>query len=164
MKTTLLLLAILMTVLAFGQTQPVSREANAKAEQEIMALEDSYVALTQKSDFKTLAELIDKTLTDRCTTVHGDGRVEDRTSALKGLRSMIDQKDPNLLTETYQYVDRQVDVYGDAAVLTARAIWRTQGQVKAGKAPIEARFTHFFVKQDGQWKVAKIHITNLPTN
>ncbi len=163
MKTKLIVLALLISSLSFGQTQQESTKANAKAKQEILAIEDEYMAFVRKNDFKGLAAWFDRTALDDSGAVLGNGEVDNKANALKGLRAMADKKDPTLNYETIKQDERQVNVYGDAAIFSAKATRRTQGEANQGKAAIQTRFTHFFVKQSGQWKLAKAHMTNLAT-
>jgi ketosteroid isomerase-like protein len=64
--------------------------------------------------------------------------------------------------ETYKVLEEKVDVYGDAAIYSAKLIERSQGESKAGKTPRTTLFTHFLVKQDGEWKVARAHVAHPP--
>lgn len=163
MKTTLIVLATLMTSLSSGQTKQMSTVTDAKAEQEILALENEYRAFVQKNDFKGLAAWFDKTVLDDSGAILGNGEIDTKANALKGLLVRAEQKDPSLNYETNKLEEQQVNVYGDAAIFSAKSTSRTQGEANAGKAPTQTRFTHFFVRQAGQWKLAKVHMTNLPT-
>lgn len=160
MKILLALLATLISAFTFGQQKQVSIKTNA--EQKITKIEDEQVRLVQKNDFKALAQWLNKTLTDKCTVIHGNGDLDDKMSVVKQTSAIATIKDPNLLNETFRYVEQTVEVYGDAAIFSAKVLSRSQPAAKAGRPPIESRLTHFFVKQDGEWRIAKVHITHLP--
>ncbi|GAB3538837.1 YybH family protein [Spirosoma fluminis] len=160
MKILLAVLATLISAFSFGQPKQVSSKTNI--EQEITEIENQQVGLVQKNDFKALALWLDKTLTGNCTVIHGNGDLEDKTNLVKQTIALATNKDPNLLYETFRYVEQKVEVYGDAAIFSAKALSRSQPAAKAGRPLIESRLTHFFVKQDGGWRIAKMHITHLP--
>jgi ketosteroid isomerase-like protein len=54
-----------------------------------------------------------------------------------------------------------VRVYnGDAAVVTGR--WEVEGTLWGRKMEAPRRFAHFWVKQNGQWKLVARHLTVIP--
>jgi ketosteroid isomerase-like protein len=161
MKTLLIMLSTLITSLSFGQSKLVSTEAKAKAEKEILTIENKLEELEQKNDRKAIADYFEKNSTENFTVIFVNGDVIDRATVYQQITNERDPKDDY---ETFKFEDKKVEVYGDAAVFTAKTVERTKAAATVGKAPREVRFSHFFVKQNGAWKLARHHNFSVQNN
>jgi len=115
---------------------------------DVKAANTSFEDALRRGDVKAL----DRMLTPQFAWVHGTGSLMSREQLLqttKGPRySSVEDSDIN------------VAMYGDAAVLTERS----SRQYPTASTAFLSRFTIVFVRQNGDWRVASMHSSQLQPN
>ena len=129
----LLLLVALTTSLAFGQESAL--QAKEEAVRQAVVNED--------------ARAMDALMASKFVAVWPDGSVSDRKDQLALLGS-------RLTVDSVKISDVNILIIGDTAIV--QGTWDIQG-VWNGK-PMEPRtYTHTWVKEGGDWKLASRHFT-----
>jgi len=116
---------------------------------DIKAANSGFEAALRQGDVKAL----DRLLTPQFVWIHGTGSLMTREQLLK-----ISAKGPRY--SSVEDDDVNVALYGDAAVLTERS----KRQYPDVSKPFLSRFTIVYVKQDGNWRVASMHSSQLQAN
>ncbi|MGI8782455.1 MAG: nuclear transport factor 2 family protein [Acidobacteriota bacterium] len=120
-----------------------------KAREELLALEKESAEAFVKSD----ADAVGRQMAEDWTVITPEGNVLDRSTFLGLIRS------GDLTHEAMEFADTTVRVYGDTAVVTARAT--SKGKFK-GQAFSELEWsTDVFVKQEGRWKCVLTQLTRI---
>ncbi len=117
--------------------------------EELAALERDWAQAFVRNDTDTMA----RHLADDWTIITPEGNVLDRATFLGLIRS------GDLSHEAMTFEDTSVRVYGDSAVVTARAT--SKGRFKGHPFTELERSTDFFVKQHGQWKCVLTQLTRI---
>jgi len=113
-------------------------------EKKLAGLEQELVAAAPKGD----VTFLDRVLAKEYRLTGPDGAVTDKKAELqKG-------KAGNPAYEPIAATDLQVNVYGDAAVLTGRRAYQVGGN--------EFRFTSVYVLRDGRWQCVARQVTSIP--
>lgn len=68
---------------------------------------------------------------------------------------------PGIRTTSAIVDDLRIRVYGDAAVVTGRAVYRGRSK-KSGEFVHRFRFTDTFIRRDSAWKCVASHASGLP--
>ena len=139
---------------AFAQTQS-QKSAPTKAEEEILVLNRSWAEAISKNDPKTLEQLF----SDDVIVTAGNGTIRTKAEEIKD--AAPGTKDPDFVwIKPFTTENERVRVYNEAAVVTGTAKWAFS--YKGREANHERRYTHTYVKQQGEWKIVAQHIsTNL---
>lgn len=107
---------------------------------DVEAVEHARMAAVEKRD----ADAVARFLTDDFTSIGTAGRRLTKQEYLDGLRA-----NPAPVSMVHDEV--QIRVYGDTAVITGRStVTRLADAAPAGPT----RYTHVYVRQGGQWKLA----------
>ena len=117
--------------------------------EEIWALEKAWAQAFIKND----AAAIGRHMTEDWTIVTPEGNVLDRTTFL----GLVESGD--LTHDGMDSTDTSVRVYGDTALVTARAT--SKGKFKGHPFTESERSTDVFVKVGGQWKCVLTHLTRI---
>jgi ketosteroid isomerase-like protein len=117
--------------------------------EELMALEKESAQAFVRND----ADAIDRQMAEDWTIVTPEGNVLDRSTFLGLIKS------GDLSHEALEFADTNVRVYGDTAVVTARAT--SKGRFKGQAFSESERLTDIFVKQGGQWKCVLTQLTRI---
>jgi uncharacterized protein (TIGR02246 family) len=156
MKVKQLLLAWLMLVLthapAFGQTENEKRKRPGRAEQQVMALNRAWADAITKGD----AAALNRILADDVIVTSGSGEIRNKAAEIK---DSAGSPDPDFVwLRPFTTEDVRVRIYRDAAVVTGRAKWgfRYKGQ----EVNQERRYTHMYVKRQGQWRIVAQQISS----
>ena len=124
--------------------------ARADATQDVLAREDARIAAMLAADRAALAGI----LADDYTHAHNNGLVESKQDYLAHSIG-----GPIRYTR-FEPADRQVRVYGDAAVLTGRA---GVGVDMNGQAhAVDIRFQAVYVRSGGVWRIVAWQAAPLP--
>lgn len=149
-------LTIAASSLAFGQRKDkktaTTGTASSNVEQTLRQLDRDLMDTAVRND----TTLFERIATDDYTSTNPIGMVSTKAQAVAGVK---DFKFESLNTD-----DVMVRVYGDAAILTGRAM--VKGQVKTPVNPQQDisgqyRYIRVFVKQQGQWRLAAFQITQI---
>jgi ketosteroid isomerase-like protein len=110
----------------------------------VIDLENRRIAAVNDGDVNT----IDQLLSEDCTQVHANGRIDNKASLLdleRTTRRTIEPRNPD------------VRLYGNVAILTGPALHHA---IVDG-APVEYRIytTQVAVKQNGKWRFAAVQAT-----
>ena len=122
--------------------------AQASQEQALIQMERDWCTAILKRD----ASILDRILASDYTGVGSRGITETKPEALASLKDMASTVDVCVDTNF------KVRVYGDAAIVTAKA---TRGGTYKG-VPYKDRqmlYTDFFVRRDGRWQCVAGHST-----
>ena len=145
-------IAVLMVCAASLAQDQDKKSKSAKgggAEQQIAQLEDQSREAAIKGD----ASFLEKHLANDYVRIRPDGQVEDRQAAIDAL------KNGTAKYSSIEVADRQIHVYGNAAVVTGKAT--VKGTMNGNSADGDYRISRTWVKQGGQWKIAAFHTSRI---
>lgn len=151
-----LLLTVVLTVFlsnsqAFAQTANKKPARASRAEQQIAALNNAWADAITKADAKTLERLF----ADDVIVTSGSGAIRDKAAEIKDSTAA---PDPDFVwTKPFTTEDVRIKIYKNAAVVTGKALWAFK--YKGQEANQERRYTHLYVKQGGQWRIAAQQIS-----
>ena len=148
----ILIVTVLITVAAWCNAEAQSKGGKSKSiEQELMRLQR---AADEAEDKKDLAAL-DRLLTDDYIFTAPGGAVTDKKKLIEEVKNGVPEEG-----QTISYEDVKANVYGKAAVVNYRLI--VKGRDKDGKDYISRyRNTVVWVKQQGHWRMAAIHVNRI---
>ena|ERR1044071_3999757 len=136
--------ALAVPSLVFAQA---SRESQAEAE--LRRIEEARSRAIKQGDMKTL----DGIYADDFNGIVANARVLDKAA----LFEIFKATDAQLV---FAVDELRVRVYMDAAVMTGRLTTRQSDGTTLGAT----RFTHFFVKQEGRWRIVAGQSTLIPNS
>lgn len=144
-----LLTAVLTTLLlpsfAFGQTPDKKSVRASKPEQQVAALNRAWAEAITKGD----AAALERLFSDDMIVTSGSGEVRNKAGEIKDAAGA---PDPDFVwTHPFITEDVRVRVYREAAVVTGLAKWGFK--YKGREVEQERRYTHLYVKQQGQWRI-----------
>ena len=150
MKRILVIAVLIVAASSYAEGQ--SKGAKSKSiEQELMQLQH---AADEAEDKKDLAAL-DRLLTDDYIFTAPGGAISDKKQLIAGVKNDVPEE-----SQTISYEDVKAHVYGKAAVVNYLLI--VKGQDKDGKDYVNRyRNTVVWVKQQGHWRMAAIHVTRI---
>jgi ketosteroid isomerase-like protein len=122
---------------------------NDKGREELMALEKESAQAFVSND----ADAVARQLAQDWTIITPEGNELDRSTFLGLIKS------GDLSHEAMEFTDTIVRVYGDTAVITARAT--SKGRFKGQPFSESERSTDIFVKQGGRWKCVLTQLTRI---
>ena len=137
-----------VAVLCTGCLAPAfSDDARDAAQKEITQLEEERNQAILRGDIAAL----DRMTSDDYTFITQRGELRTKAEILNGFKS-----------GTYRYAARKVSdltvrIYGNAAVVTGRAVQK--GAEDAKDYSGDNRFTRVYVKQDGRWVSVALQVT-----
>ena len=146
-----LLVAALLLVELGGATVPTAQAGEKDDVETLLQLENDMAQAWVQRDAQTLM----RTLADDYTLSGTDDFLIDKDEYLAGLDN------PEFRTTSAMVDDLRIRVYGDAAVVTGRAVYRGWSK-KGGKYVRRFRFTDAFIRRDGAWKCVATHVSGLP--
>jgi ketosteroid isomerase-like protein len=120
-----------------------------KGREELVALEKVWAQAFISND----AEAIGRHVAPDWTIITPDGNMLDGSTFL----GLIESGD--LTHEVMDFADTSARVYGDTAVVTARAT--SKGRFKGHPFSESEQSTDIFVKQGGQWKCVLTQLTRI---
>ena len=143
-KALALALMLAVTVPAYGQTSekkpaPAAKPADVSAE--LMKMEHEILAALLKKDTATFG----KHFNDDAVLTTPDGAMQTKAQLLGDVKSGA------LVLEASTISDMKVKVHGDAAVVTY--ITTDKGKYNGQDISGRFRWTDFFVRQGGAWKL-----------
>jgi ketosteroid isomerase-like protein len=118
-------------------------------QEELMALEKESAHAFIRND----VEAIGRQMAEDWSIITPEGNILDRSTFLGLIKS------GDLSHEAMEFADTNVRVYGDAAVVTARAT--SKGRFRGQPFSELERSTDVFVKLGGQWKCVLTHLTRI---
>lgn len=123
--------------------RPMVEQAHNTTEQEILALEDRAWDSAMKSDFGTMADLLDDSYVGISSTGLGFG---DKKTVLENYRS------GKIKIVSQTFTERRVRLFGNGAIVTA--VWNAEFPHEGGTSEKRAiRYTHVWVKRSTDWKI-----------
>jgi len=135
-------------ILGFGLATLAQKQTQS-VEQELIKLENEWGQAFYKRDIA----FADRFLADDYTGTEEKGIVMTKAQELEDLKSGV-----HLSTSGVQD-DIRVRVYGDAAVVTGRTT--VKGQYQGKEFTSRYRWTHTFIRRDGQWQCVASHISRI---
>lgn len=161
MRTRICVFVALLTAVASVPSAPAGSRRQTAAEQEVQSAFDRYVDAWKRGDMKAWASVYvtDHSLSSywpdgfRPYPIKGWQNVSKALAEVAGLIGGMD----------LAYTERQVEVYGDTAILTAKWVWndiehlKTPVSPKARKALLTGRGTFIFVRREPGWLVVHEH-------
>jgi ketosteroid isomerase-like protein len=100
-------------------------------------------------------ETLDRILADDLTFAGAGDALIDKSQWVAGVNY------PGIRTTCAIVDDLRVRVYGDAAVVTGRAVYRGRSK-KRGEFVQRFRFTDTFIRRESAWKYVASHASGLP--
>ncbi len=142
-------LTVLLALLVTGCRQPASESSDVShqaAEQQVLAVEDEYVAAEINRDEAALRRLVD----DRFVFNSADGTTSGKDALIQSVLGM------NMTGQTIS--ERSVLVAGDLAVTfgTAEIRHRPQG---GDERTTVLRYTTVYTKRQGDWRMIALQMT-----
>lgn len=122
----------------------------AGTEDEIRAAEKAWGAAVKNRDLAAL----DKIFTPELIYAHSTGNIETKQKYMDRLKSGKQRYD------TLVHEQTKVVAYGDAVV--AHSLVRVTGRNDAGPFNDHVMMIHFWVKQNGSWRLAAHQTTKIP--
>jgi ketosteroid isomerase-like protein len=120
-----------------------------KAREQLVALEKESAQAFIRND----VDAISRSMADDWTIITPEGNLLDRATFLGLIKS------GDLTHEAMEFADTTVRVYGDTAVVTARAT--SKGKFKGHPFAESERSTDVFVRRVGQWKCVLTQLTRI---
>ncbi len=146
------LMAILMCFTAHSQTQDKNSGKVSKTEQQIMASNRASADAITKGD----AAALDRLFADDLIVTAGNGGIRNKAEEIKDAAG---SPDPDFVwVNPFTTEDVRVKIYKDAAVVTGLAKWGFK--YKGKQSNQERRYTHLYVKQSGQWRIAAQQVSS----
>ena len=145
-----LLVAMLLLAELAKATVPTAQAGEKNDVEALLQLENDMAQAWVQRDAQTLM----RTLADDYTLSGTDDFLIDKDEYLAGLDN------PEFRTTSAMVDDLRIRVYGDAAVVTGRAVYRGWSK-KGGKYVHRFRFTDTFIRRDGAWKCVATHASGL---
>jgi uncharacterized protein (TIGR02246 family) len=137
------LLIALCAVASFAQT-PANNTAST-SEKEILELNRAWAEAVTKGDAATL----EKIFSDDVIVTAGNGSVRNKAEEIKDATA---GNDPDFVwVRPFTTENERVRIYNDSAVVTGLVKWAFK--YKGQEANHERRYSHFYVKEKGQWKI-----------
>jgi ketosteroid isomerase-like protein len=134
-----------------GKAPVSTAQAGEKDDVEaLLQLENDMAQAWVQRDVQTLV----RTLDDDYTLSGTGDRLISKEEYVAGLAN------PEFRTTSAMVDDLRIRVYGDAAVVTGRAVYRGWFK-KGGKYVRRFRFTDTFIRHDGVWKCVATHASGL---
>ena len=132
-------------------TKPVGEKTAAagSVEQAIMQFESERREATLRND----PAYFERVLADDYMGTGMNGEVTDKA------QTIANTKAGNPKFESLTYEDQKVRVYGDAAVVTGRALLKGTTQGQAIDGPV--RFTRVYVKRGDKWQLVTFQVTRV---
>lgn len=128
----------------------VTAAAHADPAAQVLAREDARIAAMLAADRAALADI----LADDYTHAHNNGLVETKTEYLaRSIGGAIRYR-------RFEPAERQVRVYGDAAVVTGRA--GVEVEIEGQPRALEVRFQAVYMKQQDAWRIVAWQAAPLP--
>jgi ketosteroid isomerase-like protein len=137
------LVFLVLVIVILAQTQTGSME------QELIKLERDWIDALIKHDWA----FIDRILAEDYTTTDSDGVIINKAQEMAVIKSG-EEAITSAATDEFR-----VRVYGDAAVVTFR--WVYKGQVKGKESSGEERYTDTWIRRDGRWQCVAIHASRI---
>ena len=145
-----LVLMMVVTPPAFGQTIGQKGELGNESEQQILTLEREWYEARQKRDVKSLEQL----LADDATLINPLGQFWDKQRVLEVLSA-----GGTTTLESYNLEEVKVRLYGNTAVTTGRAT--VKGATGVGDFSGAQRFTRVYVQRNGRWQLVAHQATRI---
>ena len=145
-----LLVAMLLLAELAKATVPTAQAGEKDDVETLLQLENDMAQAWVQRDAQTLM----RTLADDYTLSGTDDFLIDKDEYLAGLDN------PEFRTTSAMVDDLRIRVYGDAAVVTGRAVYRGWSK-NGGKYVHRFRFTDTFIRRDGAWKCVATHASSL---
>ncbi len=123
------------------------RYAKVDPEQEVRQVERELTEALGRGDLRA----VERIYADDYTLTGADGEFRDKPQRLAALKL----SDPKAASRNRD--DIKVRVYGDTAVVTGRTLFKEL--VKGVERTEGRRFTHVFVKRQGQWQMVASQVT-----
>jgi ketosteroid isomerase-like protein len=143
---TLAIVAFILTALSCS-TVPISRTDDPQqVKVELAALERRLIAAVQKKDLQALNDIWD----DQYLGTAPNGRVVSKSDLLSAVNDGV------ITIDSLEPSDLYVRLFGDVAVMTGRA--DVKAKVVDEDVVMSVRGTGIFVRRDGKWKIAGVHV------
>ncbi|MFN2500458.1 MAG: nuclear transport factor 2 family protein [Pyrinomonadaceae bacterium] len=113
---------------------------------ELAAVERRLIAAVQRKDMATLNEIWD----DQYYGTAPNGRTVTKSDLMKAVQDGV------IVIDSIEPEDLYVRLFGDVAVMTGKA--SVKAKVVEDEISTNVRGTGIFVRRDGKWKIAGVHV------
>ena len=143
---------ILLGLIASATIGVVVAQESGRDREAVLAADKAWANAIAKGDVPVLQQLF----ADDFSMISPDGRLKNKAQEIANL-----QPAPGTETFYFRTEDVTVRVYGDAAVVIGRAIWKVR--YKGKDYDNDRRYTTTYVKLGGRWRaVAQQIAVNIP--
>lgn len=140
------LLVVSSSFSSYGQT------TTTNAEKEILDLNRAWAEAVTKGDAATL----EKIFSDDIVVTAGNGNIRNKSEEIKDATAGTDPDFAWIRPFTTE--NERVKVFNDAAVVTGLVKWAFK--YKGQEVNQERRYSHFYIKEKGQWKIVAQHVSS----
>jgi uncharacterized protein (TIGR02246 family) len=148
MKTLLVTTLLIVS----GSFSAYSQATPAGVEKEILELNRVWAEAVTKGDAATLERIF----SDEIVVTAGNGNIRNKSEEIKDATAGTD---PDFAwVRPFTTENERVRIYNDAAVVTGLVKWAFK--YKGQEVNQERRYSHFYVKEKGQWKIVAQHVSS----
>lgn len=139
-------------VLLAGSLSARAQASTDKAQRQLLKLQREWLDAYQKHD----AAALERIEADDFTLTEADGKITTKADDVASIRN----SKPPQPDDRFDVEDVVIRVYGDAAVIMGRVIFRfrNKGEMVAERY----RYTDTYLKRRGRWQVYASQLTRLP--
>ncbi|HEX6732765.1 MAG TPA: nuclear transport factor 2 family protein [Pyrinomonadaceae bacterium] len=142
----LILLIVVSSSFSYGQTAATS------AEKDLLELNGVWAEAVTKGDGATL----EKIFSDDIVVTAGNGSIRNKSEEIKDATAGTD---PDFVwVRPFTTENERVKIFNDAAVVTGLVKWAFK--YKGQEVNQERRYSHFYVKEKGQWRIVAQHVSS----
>jgi uncharacterized protein (TIGR02246 family) len=143
---------IVMTLLVVSSSfSSYGQATTSNAEKEILELNRAWAEAVTKGDAATL----EKIFSDDVIVTAGNGNLRNKGEEIKDATAGTG---PDFAwIKPFTTENERVRVYNDAAVVTGLVKWAFK--YKGQEVNQERRYSHFYVKDKGQWRIVAQHVS-----
>ena len=121
----------------------------SSVEQELTALYNELIEAGKKKDTAAFARIT----ADDFSEINAAGQIFNKAAVLAGI--------PSYTIESYTVSEISTRVFGDTAIMTLRS--DSKGTYQGADVSGEYRETIVWIKREGRWQMAAVHVTRLPS-
>ena len=141
----ILMLCVFLLMGTSAMSRDTTESQAPSAEEDIRRLEREWLDAGLNRDAAAMERIVARDF----TITFGDGTIRDKAEIMRRLR--LGTKNP----DEYEWTeDSQVRIYGDAAVITGRFLYRSKDTVG------ESRYTDTYIKRARRWQVVASHLSS----
>ncbi len=148
----IIFLILISTIFLSCEIKNNQKEDTAKEEKILRERMNAFNQAFKESDVEKLESMI----TDRYLHTNGNSKSIDKSTWVSYLRKRSKEMEAgNLIVDTYEMKETEIQMYKDMAIITAKII--TSSIQNGEPQENEFRVTNIWVQEEGNWKRAGFH-------